>query len=273
MERMRGLKRLLRPALVALGLRPPAPPNPEAPVALTEEALGQALLRFDSGLGLFRLAHLLDALRRSPGVHSVLSVGSGLGLQEAYIAVTRPDLAVVGVDLRAARVDGTLSNLRFVQGNFFDPAIRATLPVSDFVCSVECLEHIDDDEAVVSMMVSRLKPGGHLYLQVPFASKAELADPELRREGLRELEHVRVGYSAEGLSALARRHGLTVELIAAAYRFPLQPFVAAGVEKIPLDFLLPRWRQVHALIETDVHDGLASNRSEATAIRVLARRP
>lgn len=269
---MKGLKRLLRPALVALGLLPP-PSDPEAAVSLTEEALGQALLRFDSGLGLFRLVHLLDALRRSPGARSLLSIGSGLGLQEAYIAVTHPELDFVGVDLRAPRLDGTLPNLRFVQGDFFDPAVQAALPVSDFVGSVECLEHIENDDAVVSMMVSRLKPGGHLYLQVPFASEAELADPELRRKGFKELEHVRAGYSVEGLSALARRHGLTVESIAAAYRFPLQPFVAAGIEKLPLDFLLPRWRQILALIQTDVQDGLASNRSEATAIKMLARRP
>ncbi len=267
---MRALKRLLRPALVALGLLPPPPPDSEARVALTEDALGQALLRLDSGLGLFRLVHLLDALRRSPGVRSVLSVGSGLGFQEAYIAVTRRDLAVVGVDLRAPRLDGTLPNLRFVRGDFFDPAVQGTLPPSDFVCSIECLEHIDNDEAVVSMMVSRLNPGGHLYLQVPFASEAELADAELCRRELEQHEHVRPGYSAEGLTAMAARHGLVVESVASAYHFPLQPFVAAGVEKIPLDFLRPRWRQVLELIGSDVTVGLVTDRTRATAIKMSA---
>jgi SAM-dependent methyltransferase len=269
---MRALKRLLRPAFVALGLLPP-PPDPEAPVALTEEALGQALLRFDAGLGLFRLVHLLDALRRPPGIHSVLSVGSGLGLQEAFVAVTCLDLDVVGVDLRAPRLMGTLSNLRFVQGDFFDPAMQAALPPSDFVYSIECLEHIDNDEAVVSMMVSKLNPGGHFYLQVPFASEAELADPKLRRREFHEHGHLRAGYSAERLTALAGRHGLIVESMAAAYRFPLQPFVAAGVEKIPLNFLLPRWRQVLELIETDVADSLVANRCDATVIKLLAKKP
>jgi SAM-dependent methyltransferase len=268
---MRGLKRL-RPALVALGFLSP-PPDPEAPVAPTEEELGRALLRLDSGLGLFRLVHLLDALRHSPGVRSVLSFGSGLGLQEAFVAATDPDLAVVGVDLRAPRLQGTLPNLRFVRGDFFAPSVQNALSFSDFVYSIECLEHIEEDEKIVALMASKLMPAGRLYLQVPFASEAELADPELRRKGLRELEHVRVGYSAERLNALARRQGLIVESMAAAYRFPLQPFVAAGVEKLPPEFLLPRWRQVFSLIETDVRDGLAANRSEATAIKMLAHRP
>jgi SAM-dependent methyltransferase len=267
------LRRFLRPALEALGLHPPAPPDAEAPVVLTEEALGQALLRLDGGLGLFRLAHLLDAIGRAPRRRSLLSIGSGLGLQEAYVAVTHPGLDVVGVDLRTPRLSGTLPNLSLIRGDFFDAAVRSRLPVADFVCTVECLEHIEDDEAVVALMVSKLAPGGRLYLQVPFASEGELADPALCRRELEEHGHVRPGYSPERLLSLASRHGLTVESVAAAYRFPLQPLVAAGVSTIPPDILLPRWREILELIETDVRDGLAANRTEATAIKLLARRP
>ena len=270
---MKRAGRFLQPLFAAAGLGRRAVPDPDEPVDPTEEALGQALLRLDSGLGLFRLAHLLDAIRRSPGVRTVLSIGSGLGLQEAYVAVTRPDLEVVGVDLRTPRLAGPLPNLRFVQGDLFDPAVLRLLPVADLVFSVECLEHIAEDEAVVALMASKLSPRGRLYLQVPFASEAELADPDLRRRELEEHGHLRPGYSPEGLRALAGRHGLAVELLASAYRFPLQPFVAAGIEKLPSGFLLPRWRDVLDLIGTDVRDGLVANRTEATVVRMLARIP
>jgi SAM-dependent methyltransferase len=266
------VKGLFRRLARAPATAPPEPPLPDL-VALREDALGQALLRLDSGLGLFRLAHLLDALRRTTVPRSVLSIGSGLGFHEAYLAITRPDLDVVGADRRCPRFDGALPNLRFIQGDLFDGNVRRRLPEADFVYSIECLEHIEDDDSVVSLMVSKLKPGGRLYLQVPFASDAELTDEGLARGEFDKHEHVRPGYSESRLRELAGRHGLLVESIAAAFRFPLQPFVAAGIERTPPEFLLPRWRQVLALVESDVRDGLAANRAEATAIKMLARRP
>ncbi len=269
---MKALKRLLRPLLVRLGLRPPLPPDPEALTELTEESIGRLLLQTDSGLGLFRLAHLLDAVARGPAPKTILSIGSGLGYHEAFLALRLPDAEVVGVDLRKPNFSAALPNLRFVVGDLFDAGVRRQLPEADFVYSIECLEHVEEDEAIVELMVSKLRAGGHLYLEVPFASESELTDRELCRRELEEHEHVRPGYSEKRLRELAARHGLVVELIAAAFRFPLQPFVAAGIEKIPLDFLQPRWRDVMALVESDIRDGLASNRAEATAIKILARK-
>jgi len=270
---MRSIKGLLRPALVRFGLRPPPPPDPEALTELTEESLGPLMLRTDAGLGLFRLVHLLDAVANGPAPKTILSIGSGLGTQEAFLALRHPEAEVVGVDLRKPKFLATLPNLRFIAGDLFDPGIRSLLPEADFVYSIECLEHIERDEEVFALMISKLSPGGRLFLLVPFASEAELADPELCRREREEYGHVRPGYSAERLRRLAGRHALSVQSIAATYRFPLQPFVAAGVEKLQASFLLPRWRQVLALVESDVRQGLAANRTEATAIKMLARRP
>jgi len=251
-----------------------ATPPPEAvPVRLDEESLGRALLRLDAGLGLFRLAHLEDALRRTPGVGSILSIGSGLGLHEAYLAVTRPGVTVVGVDLRIPKFDHDLPNLRFVQGDLFDPAVRRRLPSVDFVYSIECLEHVEDDASVFGAMASCVRPGGSLYVQVPFASEAEQRDPDLCRIERERHEHVRPGYDEKRLRRLAEKWGLEVEEIAAAFRFPLQPFVSAGTEKIADAFLMPRWRTVYELVRTDVRAGLAADRTEATAIKMLARKP
>lgn len=269
---MRGLKRLLRLALVVLGLRPPPPPDPEALTELTEEGLGRLLLRTDGGLGLFRLVHLLDAVRRGPAPRTILSVGSGLGAQEAFLALRYPDAEVVGVDLRMPKFLATLPNLHLIRGDLFDPEIRRALPEADFVYSIECLEHIENDDAVVELMASKVKPGGCLFLLVPFATDADLANKKFCRREFEENEHVRPGYGAGRLRSFAARHGLVEEQVAAAYRFPLQPFVASGVSTIPLDFLLPRWREIFDLVATDVREGLVMSRMEATGIKLLARR-
>jgi len=120
-------------------------------------------------------------------------------------------------------------------------------------------------------MASKVAPGGRLFVLVPFATDADLADPDLCRRELEENGHVRPGYGAGRLRSFAARHGLVEEQVASAYRFPIQPLVAAGVSTIPLDFLLPRWREVMALIETDVRGSLATSRAEATAITLRAR--
>jgi SAM-dependent methyltransferase len=270
---MKRLKRVLRPVLVVLGLRPPPPPDPEILTELTEESLGRLLLRTDGGLGLFRLVHLLDAVGRVPAPKTILSVGSGLGTQEAFLALRYPDADVVGVDLRRPRFLATLPNLHLRTGDLFDPDVRRSLPEADFVYSIECLEHIEKDEEIFALMASKVRPGGRLLVQVPFATDADLADREFCRREWEENEHVRPGYGEARLRELATRHVLDVVEVASAYRFPLQPFVAAGVSTIPLDFLLPRWREVMALVESDVRDGVVSSRMEATGIRLLARRP
>lgn len=242
------------------------------PKPTDEESLGRELLQLDWGLGLFRWVHLADALDRSPGATRVLSVGSGGGLHEAFLARTRPGLDVTGVDLRDPWVQRDLPNLRFLTGDLLDPSFRTTLPKADFVYSIECLEHIEDDTTVARAMADVLAPGGTLYLQLPFASRAEQSDPALCRTERRNHGHVRPGYDAEGLQRLVEGLGLEVERVACAFWFPLQPMVWAALEKFG-PILVPRWREVLALVSSDVRDGIAADRTAATAVKILARKP
>lgn len=261
------LRRALRPAP-----RPataPVPPPSASRKPTDEESLGRELLALDSGLGLFRWVHLEDALGRRPSAKRVLSIGSGGGLHEAFLARTRPDLDVTGVDLRAPWVSTDLPNLRFLTGDLLDAAFRRSLPPADFVYSIECLEHIEDDLTVARAMADLVLPGGALYLQLPFATVAEQADARLCRAERESFGHVRPGYDPQGLSRLAGSLGLRVELVACAFWFPLQPMLWAGAEKFGAVFA-PRWREILELVRTDLRTTVASDRTEATAIKILA---
>jgi SAM-dependent methyltransferase len=201
-----------------------------------------------------------------------VSFGSGEGLHEALLARTRPDLSVLGVDLRASQLVDLPPNVRFLSGDLLDPSFRATLPQADLVFSIECLEHIEDDTTVASAMAERLLPGGYFYVQVPFASPAEQRDPVLCENERRCFGHVRPGYDAETLRALAGRLGLEVAFIAGAFWSPLQPVIWAAVEKFG-PALSPSWRAILDLVRQDVRPGLPNHRGEAVAIKMLAKKP
>lgn len=254
-------------------MRNPAETQVAAAADWVEEDLGRRLLGLDGGLGLFRWVHLVDAFLRAGTPRTVLSVGSGEGLHEALLARRYGTTSVCGVDLREPQVELSLPNLRYLQGNLLDSAFAAQLPASDFVCSIECLEHIEDDRSIFARMAQLVRPGGALYLEVPFATELEQADPEVCRRELQNHEHVRPGYAASQLEDLARRNGLVPVEIAGAFWFPAQPTVWLAHRHLGAAAIAPYWRTYLAIAELDVKTGLPQQRDEATGIKLLARRP
>lgn len=184
-----------------------------------------------------------------------------------------PSTTVCGVDLRQPQVELALPNLRYLQGNLLDQQFAAGLPKADFVYSIECLEHIEDDRSIFSRMVQLVRPGGALYVEVPFASEAECADEEVCRRELEAHEHVRPGYSASRLADLAREHDLVDIRIAGAFWFPVQPMCWLAQNHFGANAIAEHWRTFLAVAEIDLREGLPQNRAEATAIKLLARRP
>jgi SAM-dependent methyltransferase len=254
-----------------LRVRTPGAP-PRAPDWLEEE-VGRRLLQLDGGLGLFRWVHLVHALGQDSAIRSGLSIGCGEGLHETLLARMFPETAVCGVDLRKPNVEVSLSNLRFLQGDLLDADFAATLPGADFVFSIECLEHIVDDRAVFAKMAQLVRPGGWLYIEVPFASEADQADPQVCRRELEAHEHVRPGYSARQLEDLAREHGLIDIRVAGAFWFPVQPMVWLAMQHIPAPAVADHWRTFLAIAELDLRQAVPQHRGEATGIKLLARRP
>ncbi len=250
----------------------PIPPPTAARMTTDEENLGRALLGLDWGLGLFRWVHLEDAAEKAAHVSTAISFGSGEGLHEVFLARVRPDVSVLGVDIRRAEFADLPPNARFLSGDLLDASFRATLPKADFVFSIECLEHIEDDVTVARAMADCLVPGGHLYVQVPFANRSEQADPILCENERRCFGHVRPGYDENALRTLARRLDLDVVFVAGAFWAPLQRVIWAAVEKFGPS-LAASWRPILDLVRLDLRPGLPANRTEAIAIKMLARKP
>jgi len=263
----------LRRALTSASEPSPVSLGPPAASALSdEETLGRELLRLDWGLGLFRWVHLADAIEKAARVSTAISFGSGEGLHEVFLARARPDVTVLGVDLREATLSGLPPNVRFLSGNLLDETFRSRLPKSDFVFSIECLEHIQDDVTVTRAMADLLLPGGHLYIQVPFANRQEQSDAVLCRNERRMFGHLRPGYDEDGLRDLARQLDLEVVSVAGAFWAPLQRVVWAAVEKFGAS-LAPSWRGILDLARLDLRAGVPADRTEAIAIKMLARKP
>jgi SAM-dependent methyltransferase len=271
MTPLEALSRLLRRAVSVPPQPPTAPPAP-ASKATDAESLGRELLRLDWGLGLFRWIHLADAVEKAGQVSTAISFGSGEGLHEVFLATARRDVSVLGVDLRRSELVDPPTNARFLCGDLLDPKFRASLPKADFVYSIECLEHIEDDVTVARAMADCLVPGGHFYVQVPFANRSEQADPALCENERRCFGHVRPGYDEDGLRSLAGSLDLDVVFVAGAFWSPLQPLVWAGVEKFG-SALGPQWRSILDLVRLDLRPDLPSDRSQAIAIKMLARKP
>jgi 2-polyprenyl-3-methyl-5-hydroxy-6-metoxy-1,4-benzoquinol methylase len=80
----------------------------------------------------------------------------------------------------------------------------------DQVICMETIEHILDDEGVVSRLAAMLRPGGQLLLTTPFHGHrrlyAEEIDPSLVEDG----GHVRYGYSPERLRQIVTAAGMSV---------------------------------------------------------------
>lgn len=164
--------------------------------------------------GYYRLKRCLAnfARIRSP-IGSLLDAGCGSGAKSAYFAASRPDLRVVGADanpgaLRMAetlREKLSLSNLTLVRADL----VRETVPGGfDFIISSDVLEHIPEDRRYAANLEAMLNRGGHLYIDTPSRrhdhdfSRLGPAEQEDLRRWMRDIGHVRLGYTGEEIAAL-----------------------------------------------------------------------
>jgi len=132
------------------------------------------------------------------GAPRVLDAGSGNGEHTFRLARRYPQATFHGVELDATHVTDCqtrlqsepLPNLTFARGDLTLPLGRDAY---DLVYSVDVLEHIADDRAVLANMARALRPGGNLLIHTPLTPQRHW----LRRFDLDRCgrdDHIREGY-------------------------------------------------------------------------------
>ncbi|MFT3818913.1 MAG: class I SAM-dependent methyltransferase [Rubrivivax sp.] len=227
----------------------------------------------DGGLGLFRLLHLVDAVCKLPHApRRITSIGSGSGYHEIVLARLLGSTEVTAVDLSHQIPRYPQANLRAMQLNILEPEAAQAIAPADFVYSIECLEHIKEDQAAYAAMCRLLRPGGYFYIEVPFANESERMDPYLREHEWKNFEHHTPGYDRLQLARFARDNALSIVSDGNAFWSPLQPMIWAGTEKFSEDQMRLWLRPLIELLRSDVRDELATSRNQATGIKMLCRK-
>ncbi len=155
--------------------------------------------------------------RLRPGRMRTFDAGSGNGGFSIYAARSGNEVISAsfseeeqhGAQARAARLGVTGADFRIIDLREIE-AHRAELPRFDQVVCLEVIEHVLDDQGLVSSLAAMLEPGGRLLLSTPFAGHRPLYTEELAPEPVEDGSHVRYGYTPERLAELARGAGLDV---------------------------------------------------------------
>lgn len=88
---------------------------------------------------------------------------------------------------------------------------RDSLGLFDQIICFETIEHVLDDEHLVSSLAAMLEPGGQLLLTAPFDAHHPLYTEERHPSPVEDGSHVRYGYSQERLRQIAQDAGLEVQ--------------------------------------------------------------
>lgn len=154
---------------------------------------------------------LRSRLRR--GSATTLEAGSGSGAFSLYAArLGNPTVGVSfddrnnAVARKRASILG-LDNVRFVTADLREiDRLVDELGTFDQIICCETIEHIVDDQRVVSGLAQMLSPGGRLLITTP--SEAHRRYYRERLPGAEDGGHVRYGYTHDDLSRLFRHAGL-----------------------------------------------------------------
>jgi SAM-dependent methyltransferase len=163
----------------------------------------------DTGMGAGAAADWPERARGILGlipadVHSVLDVGAG----EGHLVAA---LKAVGVE--ADGIEPSPAGRQAAQQiHGLDLGTRlaeAPRKAYDLVTLVHSLEHVPDPLASLADASALLRPGGHLFIEVPHADSVELWRPGRRRQLLCLPVHL-YHFTPETLAPLVRRSGLDI---------------------------------------------------------------
>ena len=111
---------------------------------------------------------LVWALRRHvPHMRRYLEIGCGTGYVLAGVAEAFPEAAITGSEVFSAGLPFAASRLGQTELLQMDARHIPYFEEFDAIGAFDVLEHIEEDEAVLSQMQQALKPGGTIVITVP----------------------------------------------------------------------------------------------------------
>jgi SAM-dependent methyltransferase len=212
------------------------------------------------------------ALRSLPdflAISRVLEVGCGTGVVLAELQrlfptghITGLDMFEEGLSFARRRFQGTL-----VQGDVFTHTFDEQF---DVVCAFDVIEHLDDDQAILSRFWQQIRPGGYVLLTVP------------AHQGLwsyfDEVAHHRRRYDATGLTQKLATAGFA-DIYVTQFMAALLPImwlkrrlIGGGIRRVSKTDSARRQN----VVESDLHVGSLANWLLSLAVRpeagLIARR-
>lgn len=137
-----------------------------------------------------------------PPIRNILDAGSGYGQLSWFCAKLFPDANLLGVDVKEDQVQDCnrffqamgLSRCRFQVGDL------ETLPFEsefDLVFSIDVMEHVVRDDAVLGNFFRALRKGGICLLHLPNRNPNKPLSPDPKQVDSVVAEHVREGYTPD----------------------------------------------------------------------------
>lgn len=144
----------------------------------------------------------------------VLDAGSGAGQHTLELAAHFPTAQILGLDNRADAVAQAqfkaglrgLQNVHFALADLSQPLTHGDF---DIIYSIDVIEHIPADQAMLDALAQALRPGGHLLIHTPLTPQKHYFRRFDLDQNINPL-HARVGYERGELEAKAVAAGLTV---------------------------------------------------------------
>lgn len=163
------------------------------------------------------LGSLIRRKIRPPASTQILEIGCGTGHNLAMLGqfgqVEATELDEVARGIATKRLGRGVHDAALPDLSMFKPG------TFDLVALLDVLEHVADDEAALTAIRARLKPGGHLLVTVP-------ANPWMwTAHDVAHHHHRR--YRKRELAAVARRAGFTIELLTPFNSLLFPPIAAA----------------------------------------------
>jgi SAM-dependent methyltransferase len=128
----------------------------------------------DTDSGVLHFMKIVKKLAKKTDFNHILDAGCGKGKFSFWLAQEYSNAKIDACDLREESIylcKEVQSHLKIRNVDFFVQDLRTyrSEGTYDFIFSIHVLEHIAENRLVISNLVSSMKKGGYIYIQIPNA--------------------------------------------------------------------------------------------------------